>query len=83
MGDLYAHSRLLRIPRRRIVCPNGLYKVDADNIGKNSVIAMAQMDRWVMNSLVIRTLLWMSLVDGRIGASRICHGVEWMIIWSY
>jgi len=78
MGDLYAHPVATDSQGRRIVDPNGLYKVDADNMEKFGN-AMPKWTGGVMNSFSYKNITLDALVDGRIGGHVMPTALNWMI----
>ncbi|MBC8770214.1 SusC/RagA family TonB-linked outer membrane protein [Arenibacter sp. BSSL-BM3] len=77
MGDLYAHPVATDAQGRRIVDPNGLYKVDADKMEKFGN-AMPKWTGGVMNSFSYKNITLDALVDGRIGGHVMPTALNWM-----
>lgn len=77
MGDLYAHPVATDAQGRRIVDPNGMYKVDADNMEKFGN-AMPKWTGGVMNSFSYKNITLDALVDFRIGGHVMPTALNWM-----
>ncbi|MCM4151138.1 SusC/RagA family TonB-linked outer membrane protein [Arenibacter sp. N53] len=77
MGDLYAHPVATDAQGRRIVDPNGMYKIDADKMEKFGN-AMPKWTGGVMNSFSYKNITLDALVDGRIGGHVMPTALNWM-----
>ncbi|MEQ8217918.1 MAG: SusC/RagA family TonB-linked outer membrane protein [Arenibacter sp.] len=77
MGDLYAHPVATDAQGRRIVDPNGMYKVDADKMEKFGN-AMPKWTGGVMNSFSYKNITLDALVDFRIGGHVMPTALNWM-----
>ena len=77
MGDLYAHPVATDSQGRRIVDPNGLYKVDPDKMEKFGN-AMPKWTGGVMNSFSYKNITLDALVDFRIGGHVMPTALNWM-----
>ena len=77
MGDLYAHPVATDAQGRRIVDPNGMYKVDPDKMEKFGN-AMPKWTGGVMNSFSYKNITLDALVDFRIGGHVMPTALNWM-----
>ncbi|RAJ15801.1 SusC/RagA family TonB-linked outer membrane protein [Arenibacter echinorum] len=77
MGDLYAHPVATDAQGRKIVDPNGMYKIDADNMEKFGN-AMPKWTGGVMNSFSYKNITLDALVDFRIGGHVMPTALNWM-----
>lgn len=77
MGDLYAHPVATDAQGRRIVDPNGMYKVDPDKMEKFGN-AMPKWTGGVMNSFTYKNITLDALVDFRIGGHVMPTALNWM-----
>ncbi len=76
MGDIYAHG-ILEQDGKKVVGPNGLYQLDADN-WKKVGNAMPKLTGGLINSLNYRNFTLDVVTDFRIGGAIMPTGINWM-----
>jgi TonB-linked SusC/RagA family outer membrane protein len=78
MGDLYAHPIEEDANGNKIVQPNGLYKIDANNwkrVGNYNPDLVGGL----MNNLSYKNFTFSAMMDFQVGGSVMPTGINWMI----